>query len=50
MYCKIFSVPQFEDALIKPEPREDLLSLVDPKLGENYPIDSVLKVKIHCIY
>ncbi|KAM0950315.1 putative protein kinase RLK-Pelle-LysM family [Dioscorea sansibarensis] len=37
-------VALFEDALIKPEPKEDLLSLVDPKLGENYPIDSVIKM------
>ncbi|KAJ0974611.1 hypothetical protein J5N97_016576 [Dioscorea zingiberensis] len=37
-------VALFEDALSKPEPREDLQSLVDARLGENYPIDSVLKM------
>ncbi|KAJ8511021.1 hypothetical protein OPV22_001455 [Ensete ventricosum] len=32
----------FEEAFSKPDPKEDLRNLVDPRLGEDYPIDSVL--------
>jgi len=35
---------QFEEVLGLSEPKEDLGKLVDPRLGENYPIDSVFKV------
>ncbi|KAJ4982110.1 hypothetical protein NE237_032947 [Protea cynaroides] len=37
-------VALFEDALSQPEPREDLRKLVDPRLGDDYPLDSVLKM------
>lgn len=35
---------QFEEVIVLPDPKEDLGKLVDPRLGENYPIDSVFKV------
>lgn len=38
-------VLQFEEALNQGDPLEGLRKLVDPRLGENYPIDSVLKVE-----
>uniref|UniRef100_A0A1D1YB20 non-specific serine/threonine protein kinase n=1 Tax=Anthurium amnicola TaxID=1678845 RepID=A0A1D1YB20_9ARAE len=34
----------FEDALSKPDPRENLHELIDSRLGENYTIDSVYKM------
>nr|XP_029122240.1 chitin elicitor receptor kinase 1 isoform X2 [Elaeis guineensis] len=34
----------FEDALSQPDPREHLQKLVDPRLGDNYPIDSIHKM------
>ncbi|XP_011047220.1 PREDICTED: chitin elicitor receptor kinase 1-like [Populus euphratica] len=34
----------FEDVLNQPDPGEDLRKLVDPRLGEDYPLDSVQKV------
>ncbi|KAI8558269.1 hypothetical protein RHMOL_Rhmol04G0077600 [Rhododendron molle] len=34
----------FEEVLNKPDPREDLCKLIDPRLGHNYPLDSVLKM------
>ncbi|KAL9666205.1 hypothetical protein QQ045_000529 [Rhodiola kirilowii] len=37
-------VALFEDALGKPGPKEDLPRLVDAKLGNNYPLDSVYKM------
>nr|XP_004491136.1 lysM domain receptor-like kinase 3 [Cicer arietinum] len=37
-------VALFEEALNKSDPCEGLRKLVDPRLGENYPIDSVLKM------
>lgn len=39
-------VLQFEEALNQSNPSEAIRKLVDPRLGENYPIDSVLKVEI----
>jgi len=36
---------QFEEALNRSNPSEAIRELVDPRLGENYPIDSVLKVE-----
>jgi chitin elicitor receptor kinase 1 len=36
---------QFEEALNTPDPKEGLQRLIDPALGEDYPIDSVLKVR-----
>ncbi|XP_077224823.1 chitin elicitor receptor kinase 1 [Tasmannia lanceolata] len=37
-------VALFEEVLSKPDPREDLHKLADPRLGDSYPIDSVLKM------
>ncbi|KAL9347612.1 hypothetical protein Peur_058978 [Populus x canadensis] len=34
----------FDDVLNQPDPGEDLRKLVDPRLGEDYPLDSVRKV------
>lgn len=36
---------QFEGALNQINPLEALRKLVDPRLGDNYPIESVLKVE-----
>ena len=40
-------VMQFEDILSRPDPNEDLPELVDPRLEDNYPLDSVIKVISH---
>jgi hypothetical protein len=40
-----YIILQFEDVLNQPDPGEDLRKLVDPRLGEDYPLDSVRKVK-----
>ncbi|XP_051135209.1 chitin elicitor receptor kinase 1-like [Andrographis paniculata] len=37
-------VALFEEVLSKPEPNEDLRKLVDSRLGDNYPLDSVQKM------
>ncbi|XP_020581268.1 lysM domain receptor-like kinase 3 isoform X2 [Phalaenopsis equestris] len=37
-------VSLFEEALSQPDAREQLRKLVDPRLGVDYPIDSVLKL------
>ncbi|KAI8558258.1 hypothetical protein RHMOL_Rhmol04G0076800 [Rhododendron molle] len=37
-------VALFEDVLNQPDPREELCKLVDPRLGDSYPIDSVRKL------
>nr|AWI66667.1 lysine motif-containing receptor-like kinase 1-1 protein [Vitis vinifera]WBP50028.1 LysM receptor-like kinase 1-1 [Vitis vinifera] len=37
-------VALFEDVLNKPDPREDLRRLVDARLEDNYPLDSVRKM------
>lgn len=37
-------VSLFEEALSQPDAREHLRKLVDPRLGDDYPIDSVLKL------
>ncbi|PIA36772.1 hypothetical protein AQUCO_03200032v1 [Aquilegia coerulea] len=34
----------FEDVLNKPEPKDSIPTLVDPRLKDNYPIDSVCKM------
>ncbi|KAK3123949.1 hypothetical protein QOZ80_8AG0638420 [Eleusine coracana subsp. coracana] len=34
----------FEEALSKPDPKEGLQKLIDPRLGEDYPMDSILKM------
>lgn len=40
-YCKV----QFEEALNIPDPKEGLQRLIDPALGEDYPMDSIFKVR-----
>jgi hypothetical protein len=35
---------QFEETLSMPNPKEALQELIDPRLGGDYPIDSVMKV------
>ncbi|XP_056177558.1 chitin elicitor receptor kinase 1 [Syzygium oleosum] len=37
-------VALFEEVLNQPNPREDLHKLVDPRLGDNYPLDSAQKM------
>ncbi|KAK6259497.1 Serine-threonine/tyrosine-protein kinase [Theobroma cacao] len=37
-------VALFEDALNEPDPKEGLCKLIDPRLGDNYPLDSVFKM------
>ncbi|KAG6787249.1 hypothetical protein POTOM_008888 [Populus tomentosa] len=37
-------VALFEDVLNQPDPREDLRKVVDPRLGEDYPLDSLRKM------
>ncbi|XWS30974.1 hypothetical protein CRYUN_Cryun23aG0037200 [Craigia yunnanensis] len=37
-------VALFEDALNEPDPKEELCKLIDPRLGDNYPLDSVFKM------
>ncbi|KAI9082206.1 hypothetical protein K1719_035752 [Acacia pycnantha] len=37
-------VSWFEGVLNQPKPTEDLCKLVDPRLGDDYPMDSVFKV------
>ncbi|CAI0460321.1 unnamed protein product, partial [Linum tenue] len=37
-------VALFEDVLDHPDPQEDIRKLVDPRLGDNYPLDSVRKM------
>lgn len=37
-------VALFDEVLSQPDPREDIRKLVDPGLGDNYPLDSVRKM------
>ncbi|WCJ37522.1 chitin elicitor receptor kinase 1 [Euphorbia peplus] len=37
-------VALFEDVLDQTDPKEDISKLIDPRLGENYPLDSVRKM------
>lgn len=37
-------VALFEEVLIQPDPSDDLRKLIDPRLGDNYPIDSARKM------
>ncbi|CAL0308688.1 unnamed protein product [Lupinus luteus] len=39
-----YYVLQFEGVFNQPDPTEDLCKVVDPRLGDNYPIDSVRKL------
>ncbi|KAF7101274.1 hypothetical protein CFC21_102651 [Triticum aestivum] len=38
----------FEEALNAPDLKEGLKRLIDPKLGDDYPIDAILKVRKTC--
>nr|GMC77158.1 chitin elicitor receptor kinase 1-like [Ipomoea batatas] len=35
---------KFEEVLSQPEPNDDIRTLVDPRLGDTYPLDSVRKM------
>ncbi|KAG8477985.1 hypothetical protein CXB51_027393 [Gossypium anomalum] len=37
-------VALFEDGLVEPDPKAGLCKLIDPTLGDNYPLDSVFKM------
>lgn len=37
-------IEQFEDTFNQPDPQECLRKLVDPRIGDDYPIESVRKV------
>ncbi|KAA8524730.1 hypothetical protein F0562_011153 [Nyssa sinensis] len=37
-------VAMFDEVLSQPDPKDDLCKLVDPQLGDNYPLDSVQKM------
>ena len=37
---------QFDEVFDEPDPKECLKKLVDPRLGDNYSIDSVHKVLV----
>ncbi|XAR55349.1 Non-specific serine/threonine protein kinase [Bertholletia excelsa] len=37
-------VALFDEVLSQPDPKEDLHKLVDPRLGDNYPVDSVCRM------
>ncbi|KAM0028946.1 putative protein kinase RLK-Pelle-LysM family [Helianthus debilis subsp. tardiflorus] len=37
-------VAMFEEVLSQPDPKDDLIKMIDPRLGENYPLDSVRKM------
>ncbi|XP_076896371.1 chitin elicitor receptor kinase 1-like [Bidens hawaiensis] len=37
-------VALFEEVLSQPDPKDDLLKMIDPRLGENCPLDSVRKM------
>lgn len=39
-------VALFEEVLRQPDSKEDLCKVVDPRLGDNYPLDSVRKVAL----
>ncbi|KAJ0804534.1 putative non-specific serine/threonine protein kinase [Helianthus annuus] len=35
---------QFDEVLSRADPKDDLVQLVDPRLGDKYPLDSVYKM------
>nr|XP_043629240.1 lysM domain receptor-like kinase 3 [Erigeron canadensis] len=37
-------VAMFEEVLSQPDPKDDLVKMIDPRLGDNYPLDSVRKM------
>lgn len=39
---------QFEEAFNEPDQTQGLRNLVDPRLGDDYPMDSVSKVQGWC--
>ncbi|KAI3703991.1 hypothetical protein L1987_74192 [Smallanthus sonchifolius] len=34
----------FDEVLSQPDPKDDLVKMIDPRLGDNYPLDSVHKM------
>lgn len=43
--CWAVSLLQFEETLDAPDLKDGLRKLIDPKLGDDYPIDAILKVR-----
>ncbi|GJR14448.1 F-box domain containing protein [Tanacetum coccineum] len=37
-------VALFDEVLSQPDPNDDLIKIIDPRMGDNYPLDSVRKV------
>nr|AIT39749.1 chitin elicitor receptor kinase 1 [Chrysanthemum boreale] len=37
-------VALFEEVLSQPDPKDDLIKIIDPRMGDNYPLDSVRKM------
>nr|KAJ0185600.1 hypothetical protein LSAT_V11C900498680 [Lactuca sativa] len=37
-------VALFDEVLSQPDPKDDLVKMIDPRLGDNYPLDSVRKM------
>ncbi|PWA46155.1 chitin elicitor receptor kinase [Artemisia annua] len=37
-------VALFEEVLSQPDPKDDLIKVIDPRMGDNYPLDSVRKM------
>ena len=45
----MFDELQFEEVLSQPDPKDDLIKIIDPRMGDNYPLDSVRKVNLVCL-
>nr|GLL23032.1 lysM domain receptor-like kinase 3 [Ipomoea trifida] len=43
-------VALFEEVLSQPEPNDDIRTLVDPRLGETYPLDSMAQLAKACTH
>ncbi|KAI3702577.1 hypothetical protein L6452_28321 [Arctium lappa] len=37
-------VALFDEVLSQPDPKDDMVKMIDPRLGDNYPLDSVRKM------
>ncbi|GKB76201.1 chitin elicitor receptor kinase [Tanacetum coccineum] len=37
-------VALFDEVLSQPDPKDDLIKIIDPRMGDNYPLDSVRKM------
>lgn len=42
----IFDGLQCDEVLSKLDPKDGLVKMIDPRLGDNYPLDSVCKVNL----